>query len=79
MSGFPAQWVKESFQNSEGGFDDYAVVYFHLEIRRRTLYYFNNLIIPCILIGKLFAKEYFFGEMYVCVLIFSCLKKPRFF
>ncbi len=67
MSGFPAQWVKESFQNSEGGFDDYAVVYFHLEIRRRTLYYFNNLIIPCILIGS-WLRNISFRKSNVCAL-----------
>ncbi len=45
---FPASSAEVDY--GAAGF--YSVVTFTLHIRRRTLYYFNNLIIPCILIGE---------------------------
>ena len=53
----PQEWDLRKFEGKRElvEYEDltYAYLHFKLNIRRRTLYYFSNLIMPCVIIGEL--------------------------
>ena len=51
LRGFPVTRNERFYECCEHSYVD---ITFHLQIRRRTLYYFANLILPCVLIGTKF-------------------------
>lgn len=51
FSFFKGMWATRKVDPFEG--TAYPVVTFHLHIRRRSLYYFVNVLIPCVLISML--------------------------
>ena len=52
---FPAKRTLEPFQG-----DYYIEVIYELNIRRRTMYYFSNLILPCVLIAFMAVLGFYF-------------------
>ena len=56
MSALFQEWDLLDFKGKEEKttYEDtkYVELHFKLHIRRRTLYYFSNLILPCVIIGR---------------------------
>ena len=57
LEGFPALRENPMFEY-DGKKEWYPSVTYTIMIRRRTLYYWSNLILPCVIIGK-FAEAVF--------------------
>ena len=55
LIGFPAFLEKYDFEGNP-----YITAIFVLRIRRRTLYYFSNLILPCVLIAFMAVLGFYF-------------------
>ena len=56
LEGFPVVKTVSTFIYS-GVAEHYPDVTYTIKIRRRTLYYWSNLILPCVIIGKC-IKDY---------------------
>ena len=48
LNAFPAHRALEEYDGAT-----YAYVYFYLLVKRRTMYFFSTLILPCVLIGNM--------------------------
>lgn len=55
LIGFPASLSKYDYEG-----EPYINAVFELKIRRRTLYYFSNLILPCVLIAFMAVLGFYF-------------------
>ena len=53
--GFPAERIEYEYQK-----EIYIELEYSLKIRRRTLYYFSNLILPCVLIASMAVLGFYF-------------------
>ena len=55
LLGFPAERIEYEYQK-----EIYIELEYSLKIRRRTLYYFSNLILPCVLIASMAVLGFYF-------------------